>query len=716
MFESALWICAGMVEKIGFEPFVPSPYIARTFFLKDVPAKAKLNICGYGEAAYYLNGRELPDGIRPTLPSTTPKTVVYNVFDLTFLLRAGKNRLGILLSHHRLRPRSAHPLMKSGMVPEVILQLDIVYPDGTEEHVCSDTGFRYHLSPVIFTNNVCGEIHDARYRVDGWCDPAFDDSTWTPVSEAPAPGGEYREMTCPPIRRIRETEPVSITDGLYDFGTVTSGQVRAMICGKSGTRIRIRYAERLTEDGRHVDMSAFQKENRPYPEMYNTAEFILAGTGDEVFEELFSIHGFRYVEVSGEYDSIRLTAVTVHTDMRQDSFFRCGDETLNRLHEASVHSILTCCQGYFVDNPKRDAAWIGDQMLSAEAIAMNFDSCAVLLENMRMCRDAMTDEGELPHIVPAVGDWNYHDFLGPDWSDGVVFHVPYYTYLYTGNRQIVDEMWETMERVFRAFSRFAGRENPWLLDHGGTGDWSAVRPGCRLEVAMTVYYRIAARMMAELAAATGRDAAPYTATAEHIRTAYRDKYVADGNVQAAHISELILPAASGMLEACEMPGTVDRICAMIRDDGDTFTFGVHGMRMVYELLSEYGQAELLLKVLRNKDGYGFARFFEQGYDTLPERFDADKNGIYSFNHHFMSGADAWLYRWIAGIRVSGFGGTNVTIAPLFLPGIGFVTASLHGIRISYDEKTLTVDSPYPFRLLAGRNIGCFDAGRYEFLR
>ncbi len=714
MFEKAKWIAAS--KPAADTPYDPSPYIAGTFVLRSVPAKAVLNICGYGEAVYYLNGKEIPDGLRPTVPSTTPVAVVYNVYDLTPLLRAGKNRLGILLAQNRCFAQNAHPKMERPKTPEVIFELDIVYPDGSGETVVSDTSFRSHGSHILHTGNVCGEIHDHRFAVPGWCDPDFDDSDWTPVREAPAPGGEYRPAVIPPIRRFAAVKPKLIAPGLYDFGVTTSGYVRTVVNGKAGSRVRVQYAERLTDDCLHVDMSAFLKEKRRFPELYNTAEFILDGSGNETFEELFAIHGFRYAEVTGEADSLSLEAVTVHTDMPLASSFTCSDETLNRLHQACVNSILTCTQGYFVDNPKRDAAWVGDQMLSAEAIAMNFDSYSTSLENMRMCRDAMLDNGVLPHVVPAVGKWNYDGFLGPDWTAGVIFHVPYFTYRHTGDRAIVDEMWESMERALDSFVMFAGHESPFLLDHGGTGDWSAVKPGCSLEVCMTAYYYLSARMMEELADATGRDSRSYRTLAENIRAACRAKYVENGQVRASHITEYILPAALGLLEEDELPAAVDRILAMIEEDNTAFTFGTHGMRMIYDLLSAAGHADVLWKVLHNDREKGFAMLFRQGYDTLPERFDADKDGIYSYNHHFLSGVDAWLYKWVAGIRVKGFALDDITIAPLFIDGLSSVSASLHGIAVSYDEKTVTVDSPYAFTSEIPNHTGRFAAGRYTFER
>ena len=72
---------------------------------------------------------------------------------------------------------------------------------------------------------------------------------------------------------------------------------------------------------------------------------------------------------------------------------------LNGIHRNCVQSIKTCCQGYWVDNPKRDAPWLGDEMLSAEAIAIGFDSFAVSYENMMMAADLQNEYGTVPSIL-----------------------------------------------------------------------------------------------------------------------------------------------------------------------------------------------------------------------------------------------------------------------------------------------------------------------------
>lgn len=676
-----------------------------------MPINAVFNICGYGEGAYYINGDAIPDSFRPTVPSLITKTVIYNSYDVTSMLRMGKNRIGMILSNYRcFRSCTALP---EPMTQKAVLQLDIRYSDNTVESVVSDSSFKAFESPVLFTENTFGEIYDARKEILDWCKPDFDDLQWYNVSETYAPTGKIRKSDCPQVIKYDENKGIEILPGVFDFVNTTSGYVRMKITGKSGQRIKLNYSERLTPEGNHVDCSAYQKDRKPYPDMYNSAEYILDGEKDKVFETLFALYGFRYVEVIGEYENIELTAVMAHTNIINDSLFVCNNRILNAIHRNCLRSIKTCCQGFWVDNPKRDAPWMGDEMLSAEAIAMNFDAYSTLYENMMMCKDLQNPDGILPNTLYA-GKWAFERFLGPEWTDGVLFHVPYYTYKYSGNRKIVDDMWDSMNRALEGFRMFG--DGGYLLNKKGTGDWNGIKSGCSLEIAMTAYYRLDAIMMAEMAEATGRNAAPYYELAENIRREFRTKYITDGMYKANHITEYILAAYVGFLDEEETQSAVKKIVQMVKDDNMAITFGTHGNRMFYDLLSKYGYQQFIFEVLTNDKELGFAQQVKDGLTTLAEKYMYASEPIMSLNHHYMSHVDTWFLKWVSGIKVDGFGYENLVIEPSFIEGVNEVKAEVHGIKVHYNGQKVKIESPYKFTFKNKcETIKC-EPGSYEFDR
>ena len=66
MFENSKWVSYTSKHPGKDINSTPSPYIAKSFMLREKPTSAILNICGIGDAAYYLNGKRIPDSIRPT--------------------------------------------------------------------------------------------------------------------------------------------------------------------------------------------------------------------------------------------------------------------------------------------------------------------------------------------------------------------------------------------------------------------------------------------------------------------------------------------------------------------------------------------------------------------------------------------------------------------------------------------------------------------------
>ena len=73
MFEYSKWIGYDSNRPGKDLCTTPSPYIAKSFTLTQKPSKAILNICGIGDAAYFLNGKRIPDSIRPTYISNRKK-------------------------------------------------------------------------------------------------------------------------------------------------------------------------------------------------------------------------------------------------------------------------------------------------------------------------------------------------------------------------------------------------------------------------------------------------------------------------------------------------------------------------------------------------------------------------------------------------------------------------------------------------------------------
>ena len=109
-----------------------------------------------------------------------------------------------------------------------------------------------------------------------------------------------------PIRDVEEVVPKKVTkftanDYVFDLGRNISGVSKIKVNGSKGTRIQLKHAERLYENG-HVDLSNIDVHYRPTDDTdpFQTDLFILSGSGEETFSPKFNYKGFQYVEVTSD--------------------------------------------------------------------------------------------------------------------------------------------------------------------------------------------------------------------------------------------------------------------------------------------------------------------------------------------------------------------------------------------------------------------------------
>lgn len=713
MFENAKWITSVNIKKWTHpdprNPY-PAPYLVKDFEIKSGVKSVILNVSGLGQAAYYLNGERIPDSIHPTQCTTYIKTVDYNVYDLTKLVKEGKNRFGAIVGHIYLA--DLEYVMRMG-TPRMIAQMEIEYESGEKETISSDTSFMTHHSPTLMTLRRCGERYDAKLEIKDWSEPGTSLEGWENAYICAGPGGAYRKKICPPKRIFEEIEGREIAPGVYDFGENLSGWVRFKLSGKNEEKVTVFYSEWLTDDKKHASDIGLQAGT--YPEMLHRDEYFPKGEDGEEFEPLFTFHGFRYVEITGAKVA-SVVALKAHTDIPNVSAFNSDNYILNEIHKYTDRSILACAQGAMLDCPQREQnEWTGDGMLTSEVVSMQYDSYDMFYEWMLNFKDAQTPSGFIPGIIPCRSNWPYSFANGLDWSSAII-HIPYYAYKYSGNSKIVSLMWENM---VRAMGYFASRSENCLMDFG-VGDWvSTADEKCPVEITDTIYYRIDALMMAEMAKAIGEDASIWLSLAEDIKKDFRAKYVKNGELTNRHFTTLICSVYSGMLDGDEIKNHTDKAAELVKEAGYAFKCGVHGLRMVFDVFGKGGYNDLIYKVLTNTEEMGYGKMVKDGTTSLPEQFDyateENPGGTHtSRNHHFLGMVDGWFYRFVAGINLEGFGWDSLVISPCKVEGIKAFDVEVRGVKVSLKEGKYKITSPCDFKLVLGDNSGFYKAGSYEF--
>src|SRR3954451_11828404 len=269
----------------------------RTVEMTKKISSARIYVTALGSYRMYLNGSRVGDDVLTPEFTDYRKRVLYQVYDVTSLLKSGKNQISALLGDgwygspltwvgmHFFKPRN-----------RMQAQLEVEYSDGSRDVTGTDESWKAAASPIIQSQIYGGETYDARLEQSTWQQANFDDSRWDHAEIADAPSTAVTSQITAPVRVTETLQPKQVNRvaaGLYvfDMGQNIVGWVRLKVKGAAGTRVRLRFAERLNAEGSIYTANLRNSDA--------TDTYILKGAGEETFAPYFTFHGFRYVEVTG---------------------------------------------------------------------------------------------------------------------------------------------------------------------------------------------------------------------------------------------------------------------------------------------------------------------------------------------------------------------------------------------------------------------------------
>ena len=281
-------------------------------------ASARLYVTALGLYEARLNGRRVGDGFLTPGWTDYARRIPYQAYDVTGLLAEGDNVLGAILADGwycrllRLRRQAGRrPLRhRAGTAGPAGCHL----ADGSEQWIVTDEQWESSAGAIRHADLLMGERHDLALEPAGWDMPGFGASGWRPVQVRDRDATPLVADPGPPVRVTEEIAPRSIaTDDhgrhIVDFGQNLTGWLRISVDGPPGAHVRIRHGEVLAADG-----SLYTENLRTARQ---TDEFTTGG-GPEVLEPRFTLHGFRYAEITGypgDIDQADIIARVVHSDI-----------------------------------------------------------------------------------------------------------------------------------------------------------------------------------------------------------------------------------------------------------------------------------------------------------------------------------------------------------------------------------------------------------------
>ena len=660
-------------EKAQSDPVITGArYLRKEFCLDKKISRAVLCASALGIYVMRINGQRV--GADYFAPGWTDYNirVYYNTYDVTGLVKQGENAIGGILadgwySGHvgMLKERDHY-----GKNPRLMAQLVVEYDDGSAAVFATDGTWKASAGPILEAEFLAGETYDGRLEMDGWDAAGFDDTGWVAVDVTEKISAKLEPYPSYTVQVFQEIKPLSVTEPnagtyVFDMGTNFAGVARLKVEAEKGTKITLRFGERLQEDG------TIYTDNLRSARATDT--YICKGDGIELWEPLFTFHGFQYVEVTGYPGQPGLDAVTgieLTSALPVVGGFECSDARLNQLY----HNICQTQRANFIDVPtdcpQRDErlGWTGDAQAYVRTAALNCDVEMFFEKWLVDLVDSQFDNGDFPQVAPEVVTSGSG---GPAWSDAGVI-CPWSIYEIYGDKAVLEKYYDSMAR-FVEFRDKSAVGNLAPKEYHCFGDWLNIDDDTPHDIIYTAYSAGNAQIMAKAAKVLGKDddVVKYQKLYEDIKAAFNDAYVNDdglieGDSQTCYVLALWFDLVDGQVREMAERHLIRRV-----EECDWhLSTGFVGTRDLMHVLTKIGRIDVAYRLLFTDTFPSWLFPVKNGATSIWERWNSwtpedrfGSVGMNSFSHYAYGAVGQWMFENIGGIKAVKPGYEEVVINP-----------------------------------------------------
>lgn len=700
--------------------------------------KATMKIVGLGFYELSINQQKVTDAVFAPLWSDYDKTVFYNTYDVTALLKKGKNQLSVLLGNGFYNEQGGrYTKMKVSYGPPTLYcSLEIELKNGRTVSIVSDGSWKYSPSSITFNSIYGGEDEDARIT-----------PSWKPVVIQKAPRGILRQQIAQPVKMMEyfgvksrhqltpqeiakaSNAKHSIPEGTFvlDMGQNLAGFPQIKVSGKAGQQVRLYLSETLTAQG-----TCNQKQSgSPY---YLT--YTLSGKGEksadgkriETWHPHFTYYGYRYIQVEGavmkgdENPNGKpviedIQSCFVYNSAAKIGSFECSNPMFNRAYQIIDRAIRSNWQAVWTDCPHREKlGWLEQDWLNGEGLLYNYDCRSMIEQTLQNIADAQHANGAVPTTAPEYiyfkGKWLDPFAESPEWG-GALVALPFLYQQHYGDDRMVKKY---APQMFRYVDYLQSKDSCRILKQG-LGDWydygkgrSGFSQNTPMPLVATAHYYQWVKLTQKAAAMSGKtvEANRYAILASEILQAFQKEFLhvekaassekssSDAVVKDAVEKNIIekvyygsgsqasnaIPLALGMVPSQYRKQVLQHLVDDIHAHHDRLTTGDVGNRYLFQALLENGYADLWYKMLAHDDvpGYGFQ--IKKGMTTLTEQWNPEMGA--SMNHFMMAHINNHFLPDIVGIRIEQ---GRLVIAP---QPIGDLTWAKGSTRLSNGKQVAVI--------------------------
>lgn len=495
-------------------------------------------------------------------------------------------------------------------------------------------------------------------------------------------------------RRYRPGEEIRLKAGeklVVDFGQNCSAVPRFLFKSAKGTRLRCEPAEILNDGngaksrGMDGPEGSGHRTNLRIQDTGVRIDYTFAGAASPVeYIPRATFFGYRYVNVTADNDvSIsKITSIPVSSISKdlETGRITTGDSLINRLIANTRWGMLSNYLSIPTDCPQRNerAGWTADTQVFAETGTFFADTEKFLRKWLHDLRDSQTPTGSYPAVAPPSITGSSRMRIG--WGDAGII-VPYIVWKQFGDRAVIDEAWDSMLRFIAHADSTGYLHSQIAKECGGYqfADWLSYEPlesksgrafANNKPLPETIdywdflgasYLAMDARMLAEMAEASGREPRPFREiekkTADRIRADFLN---GKGEFRTEILNTMQTPALftlyNGILDGEPKEAMISRLRDNFRRHGNCLQTGFLGTSILMGTLTDNGMADIAYDLLFQHKNPSWLYSVDNGATTIWERWNSytkesgmGPKGMNSFNHYAYGVVCEWIWKTAAGI-------------------------------------------------------------------
>ena len=505
---------------------------------------------------------------------------------------------------------------------------------------------------------------------------------------------------------------------VVDFGQNCAGVPSFVFKAAEGTHLSCLPAELLNDgngaESRGMDgpEGSVHRLNLRIPDSGMMLDYIFAGGNDyEAYHPSHTFYGYRFVSITATDEvaikSLTSIPVTSITKDMETGTLTTGNELINKLIVNTYWGQLSNYLSVPTDCPQRNErlGWTADTQVFTETGSFFANTLTFFHKWMRDMRDSQSPQGGFPSVAPFGQYGNETMRLG--WADAGII-VPWTVWKQFGDKQIIEENWAAMDKFMTYVHETKYDFDTHRAENGNHqyADWLSYEaleacaglcwgPNGLLPEAIIYYNYLSvsywildATYMADMAAATGRDAARYRQMAEDGRAYMRQQFMnEDGTFKLDVLNTMQTPALfalkNGMVEGKAKEDMIARLRKNFEEHDNCLQTGFLGTSILMATLTENGMEDIAYELLFQRKNPSWLYSVDNGATTIWERWNSymvkegmGPKGMNSFNHYAYGCVCEWIWETCAGIAsdTAQPGFKHIIMKPIPDKRLGYINA------------------------------------------